>query len=198
VTWSTWSGSGGLTSLARAQTDEEELYYLQLMMLQVQGGLQRRFGPSYIPTTFIPTRVVRHVLHHPRRDVEWTGEPGRKGTRSTDFYKAWWFYTGIPSAAAGGGAALGTQVLWQAPQARWFSPFMRMGFFTAWALEASIGTAIFSLLFTLVDPAHKWEGGLDETDWYQSQSAESRLSLWSEAIMKPWMAVKYPHGAPPE
>jgi len=78
------------------------------------------------------------------------------------FLQAWWQYTGIPSAAAGGGTALGLQILSQAPQARWASPFIAYGFLSAWVLEATIGTAVVSLALTILDPAHKWEGGLDE------------------------------------
>jgi hypothetical protein len=76
--------------------------------------------------------------------------------------EAWWEYTGVPGALAGGFGALGLQVGSQAPQAKWLSPFARFGFFTAWILEATAGTAAIATVLTILDPGHKWSGGLDE------------------------------------
>jgi len=103
------------------------------------------------------------------------------------FLQAWWQYTGIPSAAAGGGTALGLQILSQAPQARWASPFIAFGFFSAWVLEATIGTAVVSLALTIIDPADKWEGGLDELTYGSVHPTTSKdiimgLGSWGTVV----------------
>jgi len=84
------------------------------------------------------------------------------------FLQAWWQYTGIPSAAAGGGTALGLQILSQAPQARWASPFIAFGFFSAWVLD-------------------KWEGGLDELTYGSVHPTTSKdiimgLGSWGTVV----------------
>jgi len=75
---------------------------------------------------------------------------------SRKILSAWWHYTGVPAAFSGGGAALGLQIGSQAPQAKWASPFMALGFFRALALEASIGTAAVAAFWTLMDPDRLW------------------------------------------
>jgi len=70
---------------------------------------------------------------------------------------------------SGGVGALGMQVIFQAPQAKWLSPWKNEGFLTAWSKETIYGTAIVAGILTIVDPGHKWEGGLDEPRFHQHE-----------------------------
>jgi len=90
-----------------------------------------------------------------------SGEP----TYATAFVE----YTRIPAAMGGGGGALGLQIAGQAPQAKWASPWMSKGFTRALAYEAIFGTALLAGVLTILDPEHRWEGGLDEPRFHQHE-----------------------------
>jgi hypothetical protein len=94
---------------------------------------------------------------------------------------AWWQYTGIPSALGGGAGALGIQVASQAPQAKYASPFMHLGFRTAWLLEASIGTAAVAGFFTIMDPDRLWRAPYTGTlDYGEPDFGWKRTTPWAE------------------
>ena len=77
--------------------------------------------------------------------------------------RAWLEYTGVPSMVAGGLGAFGINVAWQAGQVRTGTSMFaatRYGFGLALLLEASIGTAIFATILTILDTQDLHSGGL--------------------------------------
>jgi len=89
----------------------------------------------------------------------WVSKPGP--TYATAFAE----YTGIPSAVGGGAGAVGVNVANQSVQVQTGTSIFskaRYGFRLALFYETLIGTAIVAGVLTILDPKHKWEGGLDE------------------------------------
>lgn len=89
------------------------------------------------------------------------------GTKSSDptYATAFAEYTGIPSAIGGGAGAVGVNVANQGVQVQGGASIFskaKYGFRLAWAYETVIGTALIAGALTILDPQHKWEGGLDE------------------------------------
>jgi len=81
----------------------------------------------------------------------------------TTMARAWFEYTGIPSAVEGGYLPLTLQLVAQSPQAYMgYSLGVYGTFLSGLALEVVIGTAAVATVLTLVDPAHKYPGGTDE------------------------------------
>ena len=77
--------------------------------------------------------------------------------------RAWLEYTGLPSMIGGGLGALGFNVAFQAGQVKSGTSLFtaaRFGFGLALLLEASIGTAIFATVLTVLDPQDLHAGGL--------------------------------------
>ena len=90
-----------------------------------------------------------------------------QGVRSSEptYATAFAEYTGIPSAIGGGAGAVGVNVANQGVQVQGGASIFskaKYGFRLAWAYETVIGTAIIAGVLTILDPQHKWEGGLDE------------------------------------
>jgi len=74
-------------------------------------------------------------------------------------------YTGVPAMMAGGLGAFGFNVASQAGQVKTGTSIFsaaKFGFTGALIMEASVGTIIFASVMTILDPSHKWSGGLDE------------------------------------
>jgi hypothetical protein len=78
---------------------------------------------------------------------------------------AWWEYTGVPQALAGGAGAVGLNTMNQSIQVQAGGSIFskaKYGFRGALALETVAGTAIVATALTIFDPYNKWDGGLDE------------------------------------
>lgn len=89
------------------------------------------------------------------------------GTKSSapTYATAFAHYTGVPSALGGGAGTVGLNVANQGIQVKSGASIFskaKYGFRSAWALETFVGSLIVAGAFTIIDPQHKWEGGLDE------------------------------------
>jgi len=133
-------------------------WYVPGIQLSSAMKLVRRGGGSVGPWTVGSFKII----YSGRETYDPDFHPIVERHLGGQFLDAWWEYTGVPAAVGGGAGALAIQILAQAPQAKWASPFLRYGFMAAWMMEATAGAAGLALALTIIDPAHKWEGGLDE------------------------------------
>ena len=115
-----------------------------------------------------------------------SGEP----TYSTAFAE----YTGIPSALGGGGGAIALNAANQGVQVQTGTSIFskaRYGFRVAWAYESVIGAAIIAGVLTVVDPKHKWEGGLDEwIDYGPSGKPYGHMSMLDDGRVRGSFAAR--------
>ena len=109
--------------------------------------------------------------------------------------RAWLEYTGVPAMAAGGLGALGINIGLQAGQVRTGTSLFaasRFGFGLALLLEASIGTAIFATVMTILDPEDLHAGGLTNEPIgktvYEHLSPE-RLIIESQHTPSTWKHI---------
>jgi len=106
--------------------------------------------------------------------VQYSSASGDTFTRTAG--SAWWEYTGIPSALAGGAGAVGINIANQSVQVQSGASIFskaKYGFRGALALETIAGTAIIAAALTIFDPYDKWEGGLDEVGFFGGSNQPS-------------------------
>ena len=109
-----------------------------------------------------------------------TATGGGDPTRTAGW--AWWEYTGIPSAFAGGAGAVGLNVANQSVQVQSGASIFsktKYGFRAALALETVARTAIIAGALTVFDPYDKWDGGLDEVGFFGGNNQPSLPSTMS-------------------
>jgi len=121
----------------------------------------------------------------------WGGPPPfREGTRSGEptYATAFAEYTGIPSALGGGAGAVGVNVANQGIQVQGGASIFskaKYGFGRALFLEAVVGTVIIAGVLTIIDPQHKWEGGLDEwIDYGPSGKPYGHMSMLDDGRVR--------------
>jgi hypothetical protein len=97
-------------------------------------------------------------------------------------------YTGLPSALGGGAGAVGVNVANQGVQVKAGASIFsqaKYGFRVAWAYESIIGAAIVAGVLTVIDPQHKWEGGLDEwVDYGPSGKPYGHMSILEDGSLR--------------
>jgi len=112
------------------------------------------------------------------------------GTKSSEptYATAFAHYTGVPSAIGGGAGAVGVNVANQGVQVQGgYSIFSKTkyGFRKALLLESIVGAAIVAGILTVVDPQHKWEGGLDEwIDYGPSGKPYGHMSMLDDGRVR--------------
>jgi len=119
-----------------------------VMSAPVSSSRKLEHSPIFFgrPSTIMPWVPVR---------IEWTeASPG--------FWDAWAFY-GIGGIADPKNFA----------EAAGYSKVLGIPYVAGWLLAGGIGFFVTGLAFTFIDPLHKWEGGLDETAFYQRRVTDA-------------------------
>ena len=96
------------------------------------------------------------------------GEIVRFTGATSGFWRAWGFY-GIGGIADPKNFA----------EAAAYSRILGIPYIAGYAMAGAIGFFVTGLGFTFIDPLHKWEGGLDETAFYERRVTNAvRKSEW--------------------
>lgn len=113
------------------------------------------------PVTNIITAATPEIVAVQNEYVPWT----RPENQDMSMGRAYLEYTGFPAMITGGLGAFGFNVVSQAGQVKTGTSIFsaaKYGFGFALLLESIVGALIFAAIFTVIDPGHHWEGGLDE------------------------------------
>jgi hypothetical protein len=129
---------------------------------------KKPLDPSLWPFVFSPIRIPAVISPTPISPPGLTEDIVKDIIKSTPDHqmsigRAWLEYTGVPSMIGGGLGALGFNVAFQAGQVKSGTSMFtaaRFGFGLALLLEASIGTAAFATILTILDPQDLHAGGL--------------------------------------
>lgn len=138
-------------------------------------------GVSTLPGTPIIHPVVPEVLTEVR-------EPYMA------LWRAWVEYTGVPAMVGGGLGALGINVGLQAGQVRTGTSLFaagKFGFGLALLLEASVGTAIFATVMTILDPEDLHASGLTNEPIGKTlyDLSPAKIIIESEHVPSNWKAI---------
>ena len=109
-------------------------------------------------------------------------------------WRAWVEYTGVPAMIGGGLGALGINIGLQGAQVRSGTSLFaasRFGFGLALLLEASIGTAIFATVMTILDPDDLHAGGLTNEPIGKTlyDHSPAKVIIESESVPQTWKHI---------
>jgi len=161
---------------------------------------KKRLDPSLMPF-FIPGPITFNSVFtaRPVAPPGLTDEVAEDILQATPAHqmswgRAWLEYTGVPSMIGGGLGALGLNVALQAGQVRSGTSMFaaaRFGFGLALLLEASIGTAIFATVATILDPQDLHAGGLTNEPYGKTlyDNSTAKVIIENESTPSTWKHI---------